>query len=125
MMTTIQRIQEWYARQCNGDWEHSYGVKIDTLDNPGWWVKIELTGTDLEGKTFEAIQKGLQENGHPSEKEWICCSVKGNLFDGAGDSSKLEMILQTFLDWMDKNANQAMHPQPVQESRSPWTGGCW
>jgi len=106
-MTTIERIQEWYGRQCNGDWEHAYGVKIDTLDNPGWWVKIQLTGTDLEGKTFEAIQNGLRSDGHPSERDWICCSVKDNVFDAAGDPNKLEPILRLFLDWKDKNANQA------------------
>ena len=111
-MNALTRLQRWYHSQCNGDWEHTYGVKIDTLDNPGWWVKIQLTGTDREGKTFDAIQKGMQDNGHPAERDWICCSVKGNLFDGAGDPSKLDLILQTFLDWSEKNANQAMHRQP-------------
>ncbi len=26
-------VQAWYATQCNGEWEESYGTKIETLDN--------------------------------------------------------------------------------------------
>lgn len=44
-MDTLQELQRWYRSQCNGDWEHSYGVKIDTLDNPGWSVTVELADT--------------------------------------------------------------------------------
>ncbi|MFE2849501.1 Imm53 family immunity protein, partial [Streptomyces scopuliridis] len=29
-------LQNWYTQQCDGDWEHEWGVKIATLDNPGW-----------------------------------------------------------------------------------------
>jgi len=36
LANVMERIQDWYRRQCDGDWEHSYGVKIETLDNPGW-----------------------------------------------------------------------------------------
>lgn len=37
----------WYVRECDDDWEHSYGVKIDTLDNPGWTIAIDLRETSL------------------------------------------------------------------------------
>ena len=26
-------LQNWNQNHCDGDWEHLYGVKIDTLDN--------------------------------------------------------------------------------------------
>ncbi|OAX48412.1 hypothetical protein gpAD87_09590 [Paenibacillus sp. AD87] len=45
MMNTLKWLQNWYLENCNGDWEHSYGVKIDTVDNPGWSVEIDLTDT--------------------------------------------------------------------------------
>lgn len=38
----LKGLQDWYCSQCNGDWEHGYGVSIETLDNPGWSLKIEL-----------------------------------------------------------------------------------
>ena len=45
------RIDQWHKSNCNGDWEHSYGVTIETLDNPGWWVKIDLAETPQENLT--------------------------------------------------------------------------
>ena len=38
-------LSDWYESNCNDDWEHGYGVKIETLDNPGWLVQIDLFGT--------------------------------------------------------------------------------
>lgn len=29
-------LQSFYNRLCDGDWEHSFGVNLTTLDNPGW-----------------------------------------------------------------------------------------
>ncbi len=51
-MDELTWIQNWYAEQCNGDWEHCYGITIENLDNPGWKVDIPLTDTDLEEKSF-------------------------------------------------------------------------
>lgn len=49
----LERLERWYAAQCNGDWEHTYGITIETLDNPGWTFKVELRDTYLSGQTFE------------------------------------------------------------------------
>jgi hypothetical protein len=103
-MTTIERIQEWYSNQCDGDWEHTWGIKIDTLDNPGWIVKIDLIETELQDTPFPTIRKGMPDD-QPSDTDWLCCSVKDNVFDGAGDQGKLEAILQAFLDWKDSANN--------------------
>jgi hypothetical protein len=27
-MEIIEQIQTWYAAQCNGDWEHQYGISM-------------------------------------------------------------------------------------------------
>ena len=42
-------LERWYQAQCDGDWEHHSGVTIETLDNPGWLVKIDLRGVEPEG----------------------------------------------------------------------------
>ena len=42
-ITDVQTLDEWYQRRCDGLWEHRYGVKIETCDNPGWL----MTFTDL------------------------------------------------------------------------------
>lgn len=105
-MNTIQKFQTWYSRQCNGDWEHGAGVKIVSLDNPGWVVEINLIDTDLENRPFKSVQKGMDEDANPSETDWMHCSIRNNVFVGAGDPYKLETILQIFLDWTDDIANQ-------------------
>ena len=44
-ITALQRLEQWFAARCNGDWEHASGVTIETLDNPGWRLWVDLTGT--------------------------------------------------------------------------------
>jgi hypothetical protein len=60
-MELIEQIQVWYAAQCDGDWEHQYGVSIETLDNPGWSVTIDLSGTSLENIRFQTYQENKGE----------------------------------------------------------------
>lgn len=94
-MDTLREIERWYTSQCDGEWEHAYGVDIGTLDNPGWTVRIDLHGTELEGVPFEAVQRGDCEG----DADWLRLRVVENRFDGAGDPSKLDVILQAFLEW--------------------------
>src|SRR5688500_14510280 len=93
MTSELRELQEWYESQCDGDWEHSYGVRIETLDNPGWLVKIDLEDTDLEGREFSEVSNLAPE------REWIHCKVSEGKFSGAGGASMLNHILRAFLDW--------------------------
>jgi hypothetical protein len=68
-------------------------VKIETLDNPGWTVEIDLAETDLEGRQFTEI------NQLGSERDWIHCKVEDRKFFGNGGAPMLEPILRTFLEW--------------------------
>ncbi len=98
-MHTLSRLQQWYESYCDGDWEHGYGVSIITLDNPGWMVKINLEGTELEDRPFLAI-----EDLEP-EYDWIRCWVEENTFHGVGGPQKLAEIIEAFLNWADKDEN--------------------
>lgn len=102
MDDTFTRIQKWYAHQCDGDWEHQHGVRIETLDNPGWRVTIDLAGTEADGRSMEPIVRGLEEDAFT---DWHSLSVKDNKFEGAGDPSKLGFMLHTFLDWVERQDN--------------------
>ena len=89
-MTNIELIQEWYKNHCNSDWEHEYGVKIETLDNPGWIVSIDLVDTFLQGFEYQYSKKG--------EEDWLELVSDGEVFRGAGDFLKLDEILDKFIN---------------------------
>lgn len=86
-------LQSWVQKHNNGDWEHQHGVEIDTLDNPGWKVNIDLAETELSSKNFVMID---EDHG---KDDWLMCRVQNGKFDGAGDTTKLQKILMVFRDW--------------------------
>ncbi|WP_441251052.1 Imm53 family immunity protein [Kitasatospora sp. McL0602] len=74
-------ITAWYTGQCDGDWEHEYGIRIETLDNPGWSVEIDLEETELDGVTLDRVEAA--EGG-----SWIHAWSDGSVFHlrcGPGD----------------------------------------
>ena len=89
-MDILNWIQNWYVSQCDGEWEHEYGVKIDTIDNPGWSVKIDLAYTNWE---YLEIPWTLHEN---HIDDWYGYSIKEKTFNASGDPSKLEFLLMQF-----------------------------
>ncbi|NJK29772.1 MAG: rhodanese-related sulfurtransferase [Acaryochloris sp. RU_4_1] len=103
-MSALKDLQHWYLSQCNGDWEHTYGVSIETLDNPGWSCIIDLSETILENVKFQKYSYGVEEQTHSSGDEWLVCKVKDKKFMGYGGSQKLEEIIEVFLKW-EKSIN--------------------
>lgn len=92
-MEIMDWIQNWYDDNCDNDWEHMFGIKIYTVDNPGWAVEIDLKNTKIENKLFNKIQ---YDHG---DSDWLLCYVKDSVFQGNGDSHKLSMILDIFKTW--------------------------
>lgn len=88
-------LEAWYASVCDGQWEHMYGITIDTLDNPGWRVKIDLRETRYEDMK---LPKVIQDHG---EHDWLFCSIKDGAFQGAGDAAKLGQILHIFRECIE------------------------
>ena len=101
MANTFGRLSAWYSSQCNGIWEQDSRISIESCDNPGWWVKIDLKGTPLLDQAFASIAKGVDAWGHPNKESWIHCQVKDGKFSGAGDPERLEEILILFLTWAE------------------------
>ena len=91
----LSRLRNWYAAQCDGDWEHSYGIKIDTLDNPGWTLVVDLADTSLKDKPFAPIHRGDSEGG----VSWLHCTVADGKFQAAGGVPNLPDMLEQFLQW--------------------------
>ena len=84
-------LMEWYAEQCNGDWEHTYGIKIETLDNPGWSITIDIEGTNhtqIVDKPWKLIEV--------DNTDWYGYKIEDGKFDASGDPSKLVFLIHLF-----------------------------
>lgn len=116
-MKLLQQIQDWYFSNCDGEWEHIYGLVIGTLDNPGWHLQIDLAETRLEDKHFENIEI------ETSEIDWMFCRVVDKTFNASGDPSKLEAMLAVFVNWAktDKNwLDGPVNETNEEENRRFW-----
>jgi hypothetical protein len=89
----IDALQTWYAAQCDGDWEHEYGVEITTLDNPGWMLRVNLVGTALEGKEL------VGELNERTETDWFDVKSDGQTFIAAGGPHKLTTLIDEFVNF--------------------------
>ena len=74
--------------------EHAFQINIETLDNPGWLVDIDLEDTNLEDYSFEKI--GIERD----DNNWIICRIEDKVFRGRGGVKNLEEILTVFSDWV-------------------------
>lgn len=91
--TPLDFLVRWFTSQRDGDWEHQQGVVIDTLDNPGWSVKVDLLGTELEG--LEVEMRKWEE----SEHVWLSWWSSGQAFEAACGPGQLNLALQAFEDF--------------------------
>ncbi|MBV8536011.1 MAG: immunity 53 family protein [Alphaproteobacteria bacterium] len=96
---TLAWLIEWFAARCDGEWEHGQGVSIETIDNPGWMVKIELKDTRLEKVTFETT-----EHNYSSDVSWYRCWVERGVFRAACGSRDLVSVLEIFRRWATENS---------------------
>jgi hypothetical protein len=90
-MNELVLLQEWFAAQCDGDWEHGAGVRIESLDNPGWLVTIDL------GRSAALEEDTVLVRARRSEHDWVDAEVRGGAFVGAGGPGNLTEILRVFL----------------------------
>ncbi len=86
----LDHLIRWYAAQCDGDREHEFGIRIETLDNPGWHVEVDLEGTELEGRLLERGREELEGGG------WIFVRSTGAMFEVSGDPLSLGRALHEF-----------------------------
>ena len=95
-------LQRWYAEQCNGDWEHEFGIKIETLDNPGWNLEIDLSGTGFEGQVLSKSKLVPPAGG------WVWLWSDGQKYYSSCDELSLGLAIEQFRSFVEL-------PTPVGE----------
>lgn len=83
-------LQEWFAQHCDGDWEHDLGIRIDTLDNPGWSLKVRIEDTELHGIQTDWTAR------EESEHEWLSWRSTGLVFEAYGGPRDLGRLVAAF-----------------------------
>ena len=94
-ISALNWFEDWVYTHCDGEWEHTAGIRISTIDNPGWSVSIPIGDADY--KKDEILIKIDSEDG----KNWISCFIKDGVFRGYGDTRKLADILECFRDFQN------------------------
>jgi Immunity protein 53 len=92
-MTSISKLCHWYAAHCVNEWHEEFGIKIETLDNPGWSLKIDIENTTLSERDLVEVK---QEN---SDTDWLIARRNGQTFEAFGGPMNLDDMIEIFLNW--------------------------
>ncbi len=91
----IEWLMTWYQSHCDGDWEHQHGIHIGTLDNPGWYLDVNLEDT---AKAGSIVPRKLIER---TENDWVAIEVKDNMFKAHGGPGNLSEMIQLFAAFVE------------------------
>lgn len=121
MADLIARLQDWYKINCDGDWEHSYGISINTLDNPGWTVRIDLQDTALGNLDFSRNYQSKE-----NEQDWFFIKTEKKVLDVACSPANLNQILGIFINeiipkYSDKNYLYEVYLPMIGHEPIIWT----
>ena len=95
----LRWLMHWFDLQSDGEWERQYGIKLETVGNPGWYLTIDLAETLLEDRPFEAVDHNLE-----SDIRWWTCQVKERQFRAACGPHDLPAVIGVFRTWADREA---------------------
>ncbi len=103
-MNSLQWLQQWYRAECDDAWEHQHGITIQSLDNPGWLIKIDLAGTRLESVNMKPVglESHINHSGITGNHHLLYCKVEDGFFIGAGGPHALFSICKVFRHWVEK-----------------------
>lgn len=92
----IDWLQNWFDAQCDGNWEHEYGIRIETIDNPGWNIEI-----DLPPQISHSIASQEWQLFELSDNNWIGYKINNNIFSASGDQKKLNLMILIFKELVE------------------------
>lgn len=88
--SALDFLISWFAAHCDGDWEHDLGIRLETLDNPGWAIDVRIADTELEGLTAPWQQTEVSDN------DWLHWRSTGAAFEARCGPQNLHQALAAF-----------------------------
>jgi len=92
----LEWLVGWYKSHCDGTWENSRGITIESLDNPGWLLTVDLAETPLAEAHMTPVRL------RASNEDWMECEIAEGQFRAAGDCSKLGRLIRSFREFAAK-----------------------
>ncbi|MFN9015595.1 MAG: Imm53 family immunity protein [Hyphomonadaceae bacterium] len=96
MADQLSKLNDLFEAQWIEDVGEDVGITIDSLDNPGWSLKVELAwlaDKRLLSKHFESVQI------ERSDRDWLFANKIGTFFEAFGGIRNLDEVIGLFLDW--------------------------
>lgn len=90
-------LQSWYRSKLDGDWEHQNGIRISTIDNPGWRLTVDIWDTELGERSFDRRE---EERG---KHDWVSAWVEHGKFEACGGPDSLPEMISIFRDWVERS----------------------
>lgn len=90
MNEDVDFLQRWFIAHCDEDWEHGTGIRLTSLDNPGWGLEVDLRGTELEDVSMPRV---VVER---SESDWTHAWSDGLTFTAFGGAGNLADVIGHF-----------------------------
>lgn len=88
-------LQNWYAAQCDGEWEDEFGITIETVDGAGWRVEIDVERTAVEGRDYESTRR------QRSDSEWVNSWLDGGTWQASCGPQSVAEALALFRAWVE------------------------
>lgn len=85
-------LQRFFLSNCDGQWEHYYGCKIDTMSDPGWRLEFDLTGTLYSGATLDLLED------QTGPLVWMKCEIVDGVFKAQCAPRQLGDCIQILRD---------------------------
>ncbi|NBB51529.1 rhodanese-related sulfurtransferase [Rhizobium sp. CRIBSB] len=89
MGNEIAWLEQYLLGHANGEWEHDFGITIQSSDNPGWVVTIDLSEMARESLTVDPVTKTRK-----SETDWITLERKDHSLIGTCGPANLAALLR-------------------------------
>jgi hypothetical protein len=99
---SFARYLAWYKSHCDGDWEHSFGIDIKSMDNPGFWITIDLAETECSEMSLEVTDNGFEQQYSDSPPSiWYKYWIEESKFICYCSTDAFEVVFDDFMKLVD------------------------
>lgn len=95
MTDSFEWLQRFFLSNCDGEWEHERGCKIESMSDPGWIFQFDLTGTPHDRKALEELED------RTGPLVWLKCKVENGVFEAQCSPKRLNECIDILRDLVE------------------------